>query len=655
MADRDLGPMILEIERDEIERDEIERDEIERDEIERDEIERPLLDRAVAAARSLRAPEPARGVGACARSRARSSARTAAPANLDHEQAGSPILSATVELSPGRAVSGSVLSVIVMENAQVAAPDGTWFLFVDWQGATRIAFPGDKVKTDCNLDRPMEDAPLVLRPDGRVWSTASLDLDPVAMKKIKRPLAHHCPDPLGGDAIVAACHADDATIRGEKVKIEMEGEPVRLGATSDRSTEPMESFYGIHADGSVVLIGRTSEQGTRATFLVRGARGKASRAWCRPLHVVPHAAPVAFRGAGSVVLAARDIVGDIAHLAEIRDDGTVAREQRCPAVAGPWLHDGQIWWQPEPGSICAGAELGQPERSFPIRHPDAGPGRLLRMPGRKLFLPWHGASVLDLAPAKGKPATISRRHKPGDEVVYRGAEEMMRPAREFLARRGAQMCWIGCTRTSKRMEPRFKIHGRSEPIAYLTGCMLQQGFRWKFKSKGVTSTSFSGADHFGELSRPEVPTSAEDIRALVALHDELELPRATGLASLYSLYEVAARQGDRLPLTAEAEAVVLDALVSGLTAGRAARPGAIAPATAAGFGKAARDLADAHDATSRSDWIPDAAKLVAVTGHRRFGAAAVEPVMKLLASQGDADEVTRMLSHLGPARALGPA
>lgn len=71
-----------------------------------------------------------------------------------------------------------------MDNTQVNSRDGAWFLFADWQGVTRIASPGDKVKTDSGLDRPNDSTPLVLRPNGLVWHGAStaVDIDPASLK-----------------------------------------------------------------------------------------------------------------------------------------------------------------------------------------------------------------------------------------------------------------------------------------------------------------------------------------------------------------------------------------------------------------------------------------------------------------------------------------
>src|SRR4051812_23629797 len=122
-----------------------------------------------------------------------------------------------------------------MDNAQVMARDGSWFLFADWQGMTRIALPSDRVKTDCNLDRPHQDKPLVLRPDGLVWSDYAVDVDPATLKKISPASpGHDSPDPLGGPDLAVASSGHEASVHGSTLKLEPSGDEVHLGGVEGR-------------------------------------------------------------------------------------------------------------------------------------------------------------------------------------------------------------------------------------------------------------------------------------------------------------------------------------------------------------------------------------------------------------------------------------
>ncbi|HEY0136887.1 MAG TPA: hypothetical protein VGB85_22550, partial [Nannocystis sp.] len=309
-----------------------------------------------------------------------------------------------------------------MDNAQVMATDGSWFLFDDWQGMTRISLPSNRIKTDANLDRPSEDRPLVERPGGTVWYAYARDVDPVTLKRVKQdPEGHYSPDPLGGPEIVVEHLGAGVSIRGETLPLVASGDEIRLGGTPERRDTFIGGRYNIYPDRSLVVFGVAeapveASAGARAwrpqvALVTRAPDGASRVAWCRPVARLQNSSPDAFRDAGKTWLADRDIVADIAYLVEVADDGEVVGEARAPAVAGPWVLDGQVWWQSDDATLCSGARLGEAARSFTLAPEHAGPGRLLRVPGRVLFLAWHRGTILDLAPAKRGKVELSRKHR----------------------------------------------------------------------------------------------------------------------------------------------------------------------------------------------------------------------------------------------------
>jgi hypothetical protein len=530
-----------------------------------------------------------------------------------------------------------------MDNAQVTAPDGTWFLFGDWQGMTRLGLPGDKVKTDANLDRPHGDKPLVLRPEGLVWSAYATDIDPLTLKKI-RPAepGHYSPDPLGGPEMVVGSSGEVVTVRGAALRLEASGAELGLGGTEGRRETYGSNGYAVWPDGSLVACGNVDRR-TQVALIVRAADGAARVAWCRPVARVENGAPEAFRAGGSTWLGDRDLPEGVGYLVEIRDDGTVVSEQHAAAVAGPWVLDGQVWWQPDEATVCVGARLGEPTQSFPLAGAHAGPGRLLGLAGRRLFLPWHGVTILDLAPAKKGKEEISRKHKAAEEPMYREAARLLRPIAAGMARRGIRVAWRGCTRSGKRLEPQGLISGRSDVVTYLLGAALPSGARARLARVGVTDVSFMGGAALDDVLAPRRLTTAADLRELVALLDAAGVSRA-GVAHLQSVAEMAAARKLAFPLTPEAEDFAMAAALSGM---RLETGGEIPPATAASFAAVAPLVGD-YEALKKAgiDGTLTALFLV-VAGHRRFGAEAVAPLLEALVRQGahHANEVARALGQ----------
>ncbi|HEY2369472.1 MAG TPA: hypothetical protein VGH87_23905, partial [Polyangiaceae bacterium] len=372
------------------------------------------------------------------------------------------------------------------------ARDGTWFLFGDWQGLTRIALPGDKVKTDAGLDRPLENKPLVLRDNGLVWFAYATDVDPVTLKKV-RPATpgSDSPDPLGGSDLAVGYLGEKVKVRDQELVFVASGEELRLGGVGARRQKYISVAHEIFADGSLVIFGMVDEH-PAVTFVAREADGSGRVAWCRRVALVPNGAPDAFRRGDSIVLADRDIVKNVAHLVEVRADGTFA-DAETTAVAGPWVHDDLVWWQPDEGTVCAGPELGRFTERYELAPENAGAGRLLRVPGRKLFLAWHGVTIIDLAPAKKKGKTeISRKHKAGDEPLYRSAASLLRPIAESMAQRGVHVAWRGVVRSGKRIEPRIEISGVADLATYVLHYALQDGAAAALAAHGVTSVGVLG-------------------------------------------------------------------------------------------------------------------------------------------------------------------
>lgn len=531
-----------------------------------------------------------------------------------------------------------------MDNTQLSAPDGAWFLFADWQGMTRIALPGDKVKTDANLDRPYQDKPLVLRRSGQVWSEYAVDIDPVSLKK-SRPAVpgHGSPDPLGGPDIEVGYSGETVSIRGASLPLTASGEEVRLGGRDGRRERFGGRAYDVFSDGAVVVFGHV-EKRTQAALVLREDDAAGRVAWCRHIARLPNGAPDAFRDAGRTFLADRDRVEGVAYLVEIRDDGNVASELCAPAVAGPWVLDGQVWWQPDDATLCAGPRLGEVAERFTLVADHEGPGRLLRLSGRKLFLPWHGVALLDLAPAKKGKGEISRKHKATDEPMYRGAERLLRPIAAGMARRGVRVAWRGCTRSGKRIEPQAVIDGRADIVTYLAGFAIQDGAPARLAGVGVTSVGYSGGGSFDDILAAPAATTADDVRDLVAMLDAAGISRAAGIPHLHTLDRIAAERSLALPLTPDAADLALAAVLSGL---RLETSGPVPPATADAFAKVAPILGD-YDACRKAGINSTTAALfITIAGHRRFGAEAVEPTRKALVAMNPTygDEVAKALGQ----------
>lgn len=513
-----------------------------------------------------------------------------------------------------------------MDNRQISANDGSWTLFADWQGVTRIASPGDKIKTDASLDRPNETKPLVLRPNGNVWLDYSTDVDPVALKKVS-PAArgHHSPDPLGGPELVVAYDGGSVKVREETLTLAPEGAALMLGGTPRRRLSFAELAYNVFPDGSLVVLGRAEKQ-PFAALVAREADGRGRVVWCRPVDRVPNGDADAFRRKSSVVLADRDIVNDVAWLCEVHDDGseTVAHTH---AIAGPWVHDELVWWQPDEGTVCCGAALGEPTETFALPAEHAGQGRVLRVPGRRLFLPWHGVALVDLSPPKKGKAELSRKHKAADEPMYKAASSLLRPIREAMARRGVDVAWRGVVRSGKRIEPSVVLRGRSDLVAHLLASALQYGGKAALASVGVTSVSVAGGSNYDEVLKPLVPTTAHDVRQLFSMLDAAGISRASVCACLPYLPTRAAQDKVDLPWNREVEALLMAMILSGI---RGEAGDTVAPATPEAMAEAVPLLRD-HERMSKAG-IPNsaAAQFLAFAGHRVFGAEAAAPLMSLL-------------------------
>ena len=214
------------------------------------------------------------------------------------------------------------------------APDGSWFIFADWQGMTRIASPGDKVKTVAELDRPYQRKPLVLRPDGTLWSSYALDLDPQTLKKVRSSdPTHNSPDPLNESSIVVTHSGDCVTVRAEAHKLHPDTTKLQLGV--DKRLFFDAATYRVFPDGAVVVFGHIDEE-AHVALVVRKGDNTAQVAWCHPMAGVANGSPKCFRAGGKTYLGECDNVRDVAYLVVVNDDGSVASSKSLPAIAGPW-------------------------------------------------------------------------------------------------------------------------------------------------------------------------------------------------------------------------------------------------------------------------------------------------------------------------------
>lgn len=517
-----------------------------------------------------------------------------------------------------------------MDNRQISARDGSWFLFADWQGVTRIAFPGDKVKTDAGLDRPNAEKPVVLRPNGHVWLDYSTDVEPVALKKVSSAASsHNSPDPLGGPDLVVSYDGASVKVQEEDLTLVPEGAALLLGGTSRRRLAFASLTYNVFSDGSLVVLGRGEKQ-PFAAFVAREPEGRGRVVWCRPVERLPNGDPDAFRRKSSIVLGDRDIENDVAWLVEVHDDGSETTAH-THAVAGPWVHDELVWWQPDAGTLCCGEELGQPTETFALPDEHAGQGRLLLAPGRRLFLPWHGVSLLDLAPAKKAKASpgggLSRKHKAADEPMYKAASVLLRPIREGMARRGVAVLWRGVVRSGKRIEPSVHLRGPCDLVAHLLASALQDGGKAALASVGVTSVSVLGGSHYDTVLKPLAPTTPHDLRQLFAMLDAAGINRASVCGCLPYLPIRAAQDKVDLPWSREAEELLVAMILSGI---RGETDDTVAPATPEAMAAAVPLLRD-HERMWKAG-ISDsaAAQFLAFAGYRLFGAEAMAPLMSLL-------------------------
>ena len=546
-----------------------------------------------------------------------------------------------------------------MDNTQLTAPDGSWFLFADWQGMTRLAMPGDSVKTDASLDRPGQSAPLVLRPDGRVWSAPDVDIEPVSLTAIAPAgPCRHSPDPLGGPEIEFIDGEPELSIRGRPLRLTARGAAVQLGGAPGRSQQVEGTRYNIYHDHAIVAFGLAQGQ-AQVALVLRTSSGAGRVRWCMPVLRAPNSSPDAFRERGpsdstgstgstgsssSTWLADRDLARQIAYLAEVRDDGTIVSEAHTPAVAGPWVFDGQVWWQPDDAILCAGPRLGAPAQSFMLRPEHAGPGRLLRLPGRQLFVPWHGGVILDLAPTRPGAGELPREHTAADAPMYHEAERLLRPISMGMARRGVRVGWIGCSRGHERIEPRLKILGRRDLITYMLGRALRAGLPAPLARLGVTGIDVDGGGWVDDVLSQPGPTTAQDLHDLIMMLDAAGISRAAGIVHLYSLAEAAQERGVPLGLTPEVEALALAAVLSGL---RREHSGGIPPATVEALAEAAPRLHDRGRLAATGIDDSEAAPFLTVFGHRVLGAAAAGPVHEALLDMDPAraQDVARMLGQ----------
>ncbi len=518
-----------------------------------------------------------------------------------------------------------------MDNRQISARDGSWFLFADWQGVTRIASPGDKIKTDAGLDRPNETKPVVLRPNGHVWLDSSTDVDPVALKKVspvdtgQRRSGHTSPDPLGGPDLVVAYDEGSVNVHDEALALVPEGAALLLGGTLRRRLSFAGLAYNVFLDGSLVVLGCAEKQ-PFAALVTRETDGRGRVVWCRPVERLPYGDADAFRRKSSVVLTDRDLVNDVAWLCEVHDDGSDTTAH-THAVAGPWVHDDLVWWQPDAGTVCCGVELGQPTETFALPDEHAGQGRLLRVSGRRLFLPWHGVSLLDFAPPKkGKPE-LSRKHKAADEPMYKAASSMLRPIREAMARRGIDVAWRGVVRSGKRIEPKVDLRGRADLVAHLLASALQNGGKATLASVGVTSVSVLGGGNYDDVLKPLVPTTTHDVRQLFAMLDAAGINRASVCARLPYLPTRAAQDKVDLPWNREVEELLMAMILSGI---REEADDTVAPATPEAMAAVVPLLRDHERMWKAGISNSAAAQFLAFAGHRVLGPESIAPLMSLL-------------------------
>ena len=400
------------------------------------------------------------------------------------------------------------------------------------------------------------------------------------------------------------------------LKLQASGEELRLGGHERPRVSVWPRDYGIEADGSILVYG-AAENRTHCGLFLRGEGGAPRLAYCRPMARLASGSPETFRDASEATtwLADRDIRSGGAYLVSIRDDGTVSSEGSAKVFAGPWVHEGRVFWQPDSSTLCEGARLGEPERTHEIAPEHAGAGRLLRMRGRFLFLPFHGVSILDLTPAKKGKIEISRKHKARDEQLYASASKILAPLRRMLAPRGASIDWAGCTRRgSTVLAPVARLSGRSDAMTHVVGMAVQHGAPSLLARHGATSIS---VPPFGSVERMlDCVVTADDIRAYVAAVDEAGLARAPGLSAFVSVGLRAKERGAPMPLTRDAEELVLSATLSGL---RGVANGEIPPLVSE-----ALLGTDAFLSDDRHSSLPkvDIAQLVLLLSHRLLGADA---------------------------------
>lgn len=515
-----------------------------------------------------------------------------------------------------------------MDNAQVSASDASWFLFADWQGVTRLASPGDKVKTNRNLDRPNEDKPLVVRPNGNVWLEYACDVEPSTVKKVRPDDADaKSPDPLGGPDLDIEYDGASMTLGDTELVFEPTGEPVRLGGASGRQRVSVPVTYQLYADGSLVVIG---EKGDRpiVTFVTRDADRAGKVGWSRFIELGPYGSPDAYRHHDAIALVDRDPESDVAFMVVVQSDGTASECVQTTAVAGPWLHEDRIWWQPDRATVCVGDALGEAQEQFELSGEEVGPGRLLRVPGRAIVLPWHGVSIIDLKPAKKGKREISRKHKKTDEPLYMRAAKLLQPIREGMAKRGIDVAWIGVTRSGGRIVPKVAIRGTSSLMTFLLGLAVQDGGKPVLADAGVDWIDLSGGSTFDPIFEPHAPTSVADVHEMVAMLDAAGINRGCAFARVASLMRYALQRGEEaMPWSSDAELVAAAALLSGLL-GQSA--GDLPDVTADALAAAAPLLVD-HQAIAKTGIsAPDAAVFLAVVAHRRFGEQAKAPLMATL-------------------------
>ena len=328
-----------------------------------------------------------------------------------------------------------------------------------------------------------------------------------------------------------------------------------------------------------------------------------------------------------IVLFDRDLTEDVAYTIALDADGQVHSTNSTAAIAGPWVHDGKIWWQPDEGTLCAGAVLGEATERHELPAEHAGPGRLLRLTGRTLFLPWHGVTILDLAPTKKGKTEISRKHKAADEPLYRAASQLLAPIQEMMAPRGVRVEWIGVVRSGRQIEPKANIIGKSDLVTHLLQSALQRGAKQLLAQHGVTNVSASGGTRFDEVL--SAPTSVGDLRMLTATLDAVGIDRTLAFNAVDSLRETAKRLGRAMPWTPEVEALAMAIAISGLRG----EVGAIPPATASALEEATSLLADTEALFRRGIDSISTAKFLAVCAHEHFGAEAAAPLLRLLESK----------------------